>query len=102
MLARLIRQTQRKMTSQQQPASIQHRIEHVLQGQLKPHHLEVTDTSGGCGASFQVTIVSEAFAGKSTLQRHRLVNDKLKTEIAELHAFSQKCLTPEQFKAEQS
>lgn len=33
--------------------------------------------------------MSEEFQGKATLARHRLVNERLKEEIAELHAFSQ-------------
>jgi len=37
----------------------------------------------------QVKIVSPAFEGKTLIQRHRLVNDALRDEIAKLHAFSQ-------------
>ncbi|RKP26917.1 hypothetical protein SYNPS1DRAFT_13464 [Syncephalis pseudoplumigaleata] len=44
---------------------------------------------GGCGQNFEAIIVSEQFAGKSTLQRHRLVNSTAKDIISELHAFSQ-------------
>lgn len=33
--------------------------------------------------------MSEEFDGKTTLARHRLVNERLKDEIAQLHAFSQ-------------
>ncbi|GAA6000252.1 hypothetical protein JCM10207_007925 [Rhodosporidiobolus poonsookiae] len=60
-------------------------------------HVQVFDVSGGCGASYEVIIVSPSFAGKPTLKRHREVNEKLKEEIAELHAFTQKTFTPEQF-----
>lgn len=59
--------------------------------------LFVSDVSGGCGQAFDVVIVSEQFEGKKTLQRHRLVNDCLKDEIASMHAFSQKTYTPKQF-----
>mgnify|MGYP002717419077 CR=1 FL=1 len=59
--------------------------------------LFVSDVSGGCGQAFDVVIVSEQFEGKRTLQRHRLVNDCLKDEIASMHAFSQKTYTPKQF-----
>lgn len=59
--------------------------------------LYVSDVSGGCGQAFDVVIVSEQFEGKRTLQRHRLVNDCLKDEIASMHAFSQKTYTPKQF-----
>ncbi|GAA5821395.1 hypothetical protein JCM11251_004603 [Rhodosporidiobolus azoricus] len=60
-------------------------------------HVQVFDVSGGCGASYEVIIVSPSFAGKTTLKKHREVNEKLKDEIAELHAFTQKSFTPEQF-----
>jgi stress-induced morphogen len=38
---------------------------------LQPTHVDIADTSGGCGQSFNVLIVSDAFEGKSLLQRHR-------------------------------
>ncbi|WAR52547.1 hypothetical protein PtB15_1B989 [Puccinia triticina] len=48
-------------------------------------------------SSPQVLIVSPEFAGKTTLAKHRLVNERLRDEISELHAFSQKTFTPEQY-----
>ncbi|GAA5922452.1 hypothetical protein JCM1841_004916 [Sporobolomyces salmonicolor] len=60
-------------------------------------HVQVFDISGGCGASYEVIIVSPSFEGKTTLKKHREVNEKLKEEIAELHAFTQKTFTPKQF-----
>ncbi|KAK4051945.1 hypothetical protein OIV83_002650 [Microbotryomycetes sp. JL201] len=73
-----------------------------LEAKLKEAYPDATfvrafDISGGCGASFEVVIVSPSFTGKTTLKRHREVNDKLKSEIADLHAFTQKTYTPEQF-----
>ncbi|WFD28398.1 hypothetical protein MNAN1_003408 [Malassezia nana] len=59
--------------------------------------LFVSDVSGGCGQAYDVVIVSDQFEGKSTLQRHRLVHDRLKPEIAAMHAFSQKTYTRQQF-----
>ncbi|KAJ6754699.1 BOLA-LIKE PROTEIN-RELATED [Salix purpurea] len=50
--------------------------------------LEVIDTSGGCGASFAIEIVSEQFEGKRLLERHRLVNAALEEEMKEIHALS--------------
>lgn len=58
---------------------------------------KVFDISGGCGQSYEVLIVSPEFAGKTTLAKHRLVNERLKDEISQLHAFSQKTFTPEQY-----
>ncbi|XP_016904330.1 uncharacterized protein LOC107992780 isoform X2 [Apis cerana] len=59
---------------------------------------EVIDESDGCGAKFSVTIVSPIFEGKSLLQRHRLVNSILEKELKTIHAFSQKTLTPAEWK----
>lgn len=56
---------------------------------LAATHVQVIDESGGCGQMFKVVIVSDAFVGKSLLQRHRLVNSCAAEEIKQLHAFSQ-------------
>ncbi|KAF2862213.1 bola-like protein [Piedraia hortae CBS 480.64] len=68
-----------------------------IETELQPSHLEVVDLSGGCGQMYNVTIVSNAFEKKTALQRHRLVNSKLKDEIAAIHAWSTKCFTPEEW-----
>ncbi|KAJ3047968.1 hypothetical protein HK097_010999 [Rhizophlyctis rosea] len=73
----------------------------LLVEKLQADHVEVIDTSDGCGQSFEVIIVSTLFEGKSSLQRHRLVNDSIKEEIAQIHAFSQKTYTPEQWAKQQ-
>ena len=73
-------------------------LEHAIHekvGQIDT--LFVSDVSGGCGQAYDIVIVSDQFDGKSTLQRHRLVNDRLKNEIASMHAFSQKTYTTKQF-----
>ncbi|SNX85237.1 uncharacterized protein MEPE_03946 [Melanopsichium pennsylvanicum] len=57
----------------------------------------VSDVSGGCGQAYDVVIVSDAFEGLNTLKRHRMVNELLKDEIAQLHAFSQKTYTVSQY-----
>ncbi|XP_078181970.1 bolA-like family protein [Carex rostrata] len=76
-------------------------VETTLTSALKPTHLEVVDTSGGCGASFEVEIVSEQFEGKRLLERHRLVNTALTEQMKEIHALSiKKALTPAQWKPE--
>ena len=59
--------------------------------------LFVSDVSGGCGQAYEVVIVSDQFEGMPMLKRHRLVNDRLKHEIAAMHAFSQKTYTTRQF-----
>ena len=47
-------------------------------------------------------IVSKKFEGKPLLARHRMVNEILKEELQEIHAFTQKTMTPEQWAAKQS
>ncbi|KAK1927152.1 bola protein [Papiliotrema laurentii] len=82
--------------------SMSQRIEQKLRSSLRIEHFDIVDTSGNCGSSFAVTIVSPDFAKKITLQRHKMVNQLLAEEIAALHAFSQKTLTPEQWATEKS
>ncbi|KXS20497.1 bola-like protein [Gonapodya prolifera JEL478] len=71
----------------------------TLKDKIGATHVDVSDTSGGCGQSFELVVVAAAFEGKTVLQRHRLVNDACKDLVSQVHAFSQKCLTPAQFEA---
>ncbi|MGB5649582.1 MAG: BolA/IbaG family iron-sulfur metabolism protein [Sedimenticolaceae bacterium] len=50
----------------------------------------------GDGRHFEALVVSDAFEGKSLIQRHRMVMDTVKAEIAsdELHALSIKTALP--------
>ena len=51
----------------------------------------------GDGQHFQARVVSEAFAGKSRIQRHQLVYRALGDRMrAEIHALSMQTLTPEE------
>ncbi|KAJ3227261.1 hypothetical protein HDU81_006828 [Chytriomyces hyalinus] len=72
-------------------------LENVLREKLAATHVDAQDKSDGCGQNFEVVVVSAAFEGKNLLARHRLVNDAAKDEIARIHAFSQKCYTPQQW-----
>ena len=84
-------------------------IETLLQERLAflaPLRLEVIDDSakhaGHAGARsggghYQLLIVSEHFAGKSTLQRHRLIYDALGELMrSRIHALSIRSLTPDE------
>lgn len=75
------------------------RIAGKLEAQLSPQQLRVIDEShqhhGHAGwreggeTHFRVEIVSPAFAGKSRLDRHRLVNAALAEELADrVHALA--------------
>lgn len=76
-------------------------IRNKLTTELEASHVSVEDLSDGCGAKFSVVVVSPKFSGKPLLQRHRLVNAALQEELKEIHAFSMKTLTPEQWQEQQ-
>jgi BolA family transcriptional regulator, general stress-responsive regulator len=76
-------------------ASRVERIRAVVQDALRPVRLEIRDDSaahaghvgGGGKGHFRLLIVSEAFAGKSLIQRHRLVHDALAALLdSDIHA----------------
>ncbi|EJF59221.1 bola-like protein, partial [Dichomitus squalens LYAD-421 SS1] len=75
-------------------------LENAIRAAIPVVHLEIEDTSNGCGENYEVFVVSPAFEGKNTLARHRFINEVLKDQIAQMHAFSQKTLTPKQYEAQ--
>uniref|UniRef100_A0A914X7A2 BolA-like protein 2 n=1 Tax=Plectus sambesii TaxID=2011161 RepID=A0A914X7A2_9BILA len=68
---------------------------------FSPVYLEVTDESDGCGAKFNLIIVSEQFEGKALLARQRSVHSALAVEMPSIHAVTMKTLTPAQWQAQQ-
>jgi stress-induced morphogen len=67
---------------------------------LTPSLVEVTDISGGCGTSFAITVVADAFASVRLLQRHRMIHAALGGDMMEkIHALQLKCHTPQQYSA---
>ncbi|CAL1697885.1 unnamed protein product [Somion occarium] len=70
-------------------------LEAAIRNAIPVAHLEIDDQSSGCGENYAVLI---AFEGKSTLARHRFINEVLKAQIAQMHAFSQ-TFTPKQYEA---
>lgn len=86
---------------------IGHMIERKLKEAFSPLALEVIDEShqhaGHAGAHeqgeshFRVKIVAEAFAGKSRVERHRLVNQTLEQELkSRIHALAVRAMAPEE------
>lgn len=83
-------------------------IERRLRDALTPETLEIIDDSaahaGHAGARegghFTVRVVAAAFAGKTPIQRHRLVNAAV-TDLMrrEIHALSIQARTPEEIRA---
>ena len=50
----------------------------------------------GDGRHFQALVVSEAFAGKGLLERHRMVYAALGERMGQIHALSIRARTPEE------
>jgi BolA protein len=80
-------------------------ITQTLQERLQPSQLTVTDESEqhrghggwreGGETHFRVHIVSDAFSGKSRVERHRLVNEVLKDAFDRgLHALAVQAKAP--------
>jgi len=74
-------------------------IKRYIEDHLQCERLEVI----GDGHHFEALIVSEAFRGKSRVQRHQIVyaalGDRMREEI---HALSMQTLTPEDWAQRQS
>ncbi|MGO9133607.1 MAG: BolA family protein [Methylovirgula sp.] len=93
------------MSAQSQP-TMTHRITEKLQAGLAPVSLEVIDeshkhaghahamtrpgTAHGSGEThFHIKVVSDAFTGKSRVDRHRTINTLLSAELADtVHALA--------------
>ena len=82
-------------------------MDRKLRAALAPVRLDIVDDShrheghaghDGRGEShFRVTIVSSAFAGKSRVQRQRLVHGVLAAELADrVHALALRTITPDE------
>ncbi|KAI0320908.1 bola-like protein [Amylostereum chailletii] len=87
--------------------AIQSKLESLLQpSELKitndswqhRHHAPMRAQDGGSGEThFSVQVVSQAFAGKSTMQRHRMIYSALSEEFQNgLHALSLTTKTQEE------
>jgi stress-induced morphogen len=86
--------------------SIEQSIREKLSKAFAPETLEVVNESHhhaghagspGTGEShFSVKVVSDAFTGKSRVQRHRMVNEVLADELSgKIHALAITALSPE-------
>ena len=86
--------------------SVERDIRNKLTEAFAPEALEVVNDSHrhaghagspGTGEShFTIKVVSAAFAGKSRLERHRMVNEVLSAELAgRIHALAVTALAPE-------
>jgi BolA protein len=84
---------------------VKHAITNKLREAFTPESLDVIDESHlheghsghrpGGETHFRVNIVSEAFKGKSRIDRHRMINTTLAAELAgSVHALAIKAQTP--------
>lgn len=84
-------------------------LEATLKQALSPTRVEVVDEShlhaGHAGARsggghYRVLVVADAFAGKTPLARHRLVNALFAEELKhDIHALALTTMTPEEWSA---
>ncbi len=81
------------------------KIRQCLEETLTPLHLDIIDDSKSHeghagqkqtgGGHFYLTIVSEAFAGKSSVQRHQMIYRALGALMqTDIHALSIRAMTP--------
>jgi len=71
----------------------------IAQG-MATEHLSV---AGDDGTHFEAVVVSDAFAGKSRVQRHQLVYQTLGERMREeIHALSMKTYTPQEWEIRRS
>jgi len=55
---------------------------------------ECVDESDGCGAKWEITIVSTSFEGIPKLKQHRLVHKAIEKEREQIHALTLKTSAP--------
>ena len=85
---------------------IGNKIEQKLGEQLDLHHIEIKDFTGrhlnhkqhDGGFHLEAIIVSEGFINKTLIDRHKIIYAALGELLKhEIHAFSMKTLTPEEW-----
>lgn len=75
-----------------------HAIEQLIQAGMPGSQVKVT----GDGSHFEAVVISQDFAGKSLIQKQRLVMATVREQIdsGELHALSIKTYTPDEWAAQ--
>ena len=68
----------------------------MIQTEMPDAEVNVNDLTGG-GDHFEVTVVSEAFAGRSLVQQHQLVYKAVNSAMSSeaIHALALKTYTPD-------
>lgn len=92
------------MSPEERAAFLQTRLETVF----SPQYIAIEDESArhaghsghGGGGHYQVVLVASAFAGKSLLERHRMIYEAVDEVIGnEVHALSIKAHTPQEYQS---
>jgi BolA protein len=88
--------------------TLKERIAGKIVAVLAPQHWELENESGnhnvpkGSETHFRLLVVAKSFAGKSLLQRHRMVYSLVEQEMKDgLHALALQTYTPEEWIAYQ-
>jgi len=77
-------------------------VESTIRKGIQADPVIVADVSGGCGAKFEVVVVSQDFQGVPLLERHRKVNQALEPIMNQIHAVTIKAWTPVQYEEKKS
>jgi len=72
-------------------------VKTAIEAGLSPSFLKVEDLSGGCGAKFNLIVVSSNFDTMKLLQRHRAVHAALGPLKERIHALEIKAWTVAEF-----
>jgi stress-induced morphogen len=62
----------------------------IREGIANVQFVKAVDLSDGCGAKFEIEIISPEFAGKPLLQQHRMVHKAIEKERQTIHALTLK------------
>uniref|UniRef100_A0A1B6LRB3 BolA-like protein 3 n=1 Tax=Graphocephala atropunctata TaxID=36148 RepID=A0A1B6LRB3_9HEMI len=69
-----------------QTVPVESNIQDILRKNFpSAEYIEVRDVSGGCGAMFEISVITEEFRGLTIVKQHRLINEALKEEIKDMH-----------------
>jgi stress-induced morphogen len=77
-------------------------VEEALRASFADSHIEVEDTSHGCGLSVKITVVAASFEGQPPLARQKAVHAALGDQMKGLHSVELKCRTPSQWESDKA
>lgn len=60
-------------------------------------HIDIADISAGCGTSFAILVVTDAFTNIRLVDRHRMVHSAMADIMPAIHALQLRCLTPQAY-----